>query len=305
MHKRKTRRTIMIKTVSTLAFSVKSIAKKWSGSCAAAMAVATVSLGGCSGGTGSNGDGSGQPSSGPTEVGSVSVFDAKVTFYSRTLTGNTEIGMLETGSAFAKARLVSPLLDQGLTTQEIYLALAPKGAAAPPALVAAQAFEAARMGRSAEVRHVTVDGSALVEKGLLACESAIFTGTPPPDGSQYHWSVDTSFGGGIVTDCTSLDFPGSSYGVCTNTTTDWVIMGGCNDGSGTIFIRVIEGYGGANGSGNCNDFYEIGSYNMATNYYAYWYWSNSGGASYDIATTSAGACSGLNYDMLIANEVHN
>jgi len=84
-------------------------------------------------------------------------------------------------------------------------------------------------------------------------------------------------------------------------------MGGCNDGSPTIYIRAIEGYGGANGSGNCNDFETIGGTNLATNYYVYWYWHNTGGATYNIATTSGGnpECTGLNYDMLIANQMHD
>ena len=132
------------------------IVRKCSIAFAGALLVTIASLGGCGAGTTSS---KGELSSTPSEVGSVTAFDATVTFYSVTHSGKTEIGMRETGSAFAKRLLVAPLLAQGLTSQEIYLALAPPGAVAPPELGAAQADEAAAMRRSAELRHAVVDPS--------------------------------------------------------------------------------------------------------------------------------------------------
>ncbi|HLK39825.1 MAG TPA: hypothetical protein VKU41_23875 [Polyangiaceae bacterium] len=227
------------------------------------------------------------------EIDSVSVLDAKVTFYSAIVDGKTDIGMLETGSAFSKHMIVAPLLAQRLTTQEIYLALAAQGATAPPALVAAQADEAAAMGRSAEVRRVTVDTSQFVEKSLAWCENLIL-GKSAPDGSAYYWSL---FSGNTYSNqCGAQYYPTSTgYGSC-NQTTDWVIMGGCNEGSTTVYIGASEQYGST-----CSNGYSIGTYNMAPGYYAYWYWKNTGGAWYDVGT--AGTCPGANYDMLMGYEV--
>jgi hypothetical protein len=262
---------------------------------AGAALVAIGTVGGCSGGPTSVGSGvSSHPSSNPTEVASVTAFDVKVTFYSQTLNGNTDIGMLETGSAFSKNLLVAPLLRQRLTTQEIYLALAPQGAIAPPALVAAQAAEAAAMNRSAEVRHVTVDSSQFVEKSLTSCENAIL-GTTPPDGSEYVWVL--AYGYSFTDVCESFQYPNLGY-PCSYTT-DWIIAGGCNESSTvTIGVGAFEYYGSGT---SCANSEGIGSYNMAPGYYAYWYWHNTGGAEY-WAYASGSNCTTSQYDMLIGYE---
>ncbi len=253
--------------------------------------------GGCSGGS----NGWNQPSSTPMEVGSVSVFDAKVTFYSVTLDGHTDIGMSETGSAFAKRTLVAPLMAQGLTTQEIYLALAPEGAPAPPALVAAQADEAAALNRSADVRHVTVDTTALAEKSLTSCENAII-GTTPPGGAGYYWQL-APYGLGNTGAYTFTNSCGVElWGGCGYYSTDWFIFGGCNEGSTSVDLYAFEEYGR-----NCTIHYISGNPTvMPVNYYYYWYWHNPGGAMYDIETYNpqSGACSQSSnkYDLVIGDQ---
>jgi hypothetical protein len=174
-----------------------------------------------------------------TEVGSVSAFGATVTFYLLAQDGKTAIGMKETGSAFAKHTVVAPLLAKGLTTQEIYLALAPKGAAVPAALVAAQADEAAQSHRNAEVQLVTVDASQYVEKDLSPCGQEITSSQAPPNTPslrwplQYAWQIGSDsphYGDDINL---TYEYPGlypvRPLGDCRHgyTTTDWVIFGAC------------------------------------------------------------------------------
>jgi hypothetical protein len=210
-----------------------------------------------------------------TEIGSVTIADAKVTFYSRTsysLTSNreTEIGMSETGSAYAKRTIVGPLLAQGLTTQEIYLALAGPGAVAPPELVASQAQEAALLRRSADLRHVTVDTSTLVEKSLTSCENAII-GSSAPYSPEYAWAL---YHGNTQGGIGASDYPG--YGSCS---TDYAIIGICNEGSNSGYYYAMEYYG----SSSCNNYaYQIAAGTLPVGYYYYYYWQNTGGADYEI-----------------------
>jgi hypothetical protein len=263
------------------------------------MLVAIGALGGCgatSGATDTEGEPvpSSAPSAAPTEVGSVSAFDAKVTFYSVTVNGHTDIGMMETASAFAKGRLVAPLLAQGLTTQEIYLALAPEGATAPPALVAAQADEAVSMRRSAEVRHVTVDSSQLVEKSLTACESTIASSIAPPNGAGFFWGID---GARTYTNSYGSQYTGHN---CTYTT-DWVILGACNETSVSLNISAGAFYGNSCGS----LFYASGSSNgvpMGGFQSVAWYFRNLGGAEYFIGTPASDHVSGTQYDLVVGTE---
>jgi hypothetical protein len=181
--------------------------------CAGAVLFASAALGGC-GDEGSTALGSSQPSN-LTEVGSLSAAGVTVTFYSASVNGKSHIGIRENGSAFAKSSPIAALVAQGLTTQEIYLALAPDGAAAPPALVAAQADEAVVLHRSADIRHVTVDKSAVVPKSLAACETRLFSDLAPPYG--FRWSAGPSG-----------TFSNAAYEGL-NETTFWVLLGACNE----------------------------------------------------------------------------
>jgi hypothetical protein len=88
------------------------------------------------------------------------------------------LGVLERGPAGAKA-WTKDLASQGLTTLEMFLALAPEGAEPPQALVDAHTDEARALGRSdASIRRVTVDVNAPVEKSLTTCWADI---APPPN----------------------------------------------------------------------------------------------------------------------------
>jgi len=260
------------------------VVRKCSVAFAGTVLVAIGTLGGCSGGSNSGAQGShgaGHPSLAPTEVASISAFNAKVTFLSVTLNGKTEIGIMETGSAFAKRALVAPLLAKGLTSQEIYLALAPEGATAPPALVGAHADEAAAMSRSAEVRHVTVDTSALLEKDLASCESAII-GTTPPDGSQYYWANTTNSQYSTY-NSNCVAYPYNTDGTCDHFTNDWVISGACNESSSvTAYIFLQEAWNPDQWF-NCQSTYTIADdVAMAPYTYYYWYWHNFNDAAYSL-----------------------
>jgi hypothetical protein len=268
-----------------------------------AMLVAIGAMGGCTaatGGTDAAGEPvpSGAPSATPVEVGSISAFDATVTFYTVTLDGHTNIGMMETASAFAQGRLVAPLLAQQLTTQEIYLALAPEGATAPPALVAAQADEAASLRRSAAVRHVTVDASPLVEKNLIACEGTIGNAIPPPDGSNDWWEINSGR--------TYTNSYGSQYSDhnCTYTQ-NWVILGACNETSVALNIVAGEFYG--NSCGNLSYISAGGGNGVTMGGFGSlaWYWQNPGGAEYFIGTPASDHVSGTQYDLVVGQETCN
>jgi hypothetical protein len=265
---------------------MESMAKRRSAAFVCVLIVAVGSVGGCGNAT-NNGikrNADIGPASGITEVGSLSVSDTTVTFYSETRDGAATIGMSESGSAFAKSTLVAPLLAKRLTTQEIYLALAPTGAVVPPALVLAQESEATMMGRSVDVQHVAVNAAALVEKDLVSCQTAILGGTTP-DGGDTVW---TSYGGSAYTNqC------GNLYGTCS---TDWWILGGCNTGKTTILLAAEE-----NGSG-CEINEPIGSANNLPGHYHYWYWHNSSSANYEIIAYPNPNCSPNAYDLVIGYE---
>jgi hypothetical protein len=265
-----------------------------------AVLVAIVAMGGC--GSGPTGDGtdvssrSSNLAASLTEVGSVSVSDAKVTFYSLTRSGHTDVGMMESGSAFATRTLVAPLLAQRLTTQEIYLALAPNGTAPPPALVAAQADEAAAMGRSAEVQHVTLDTSVLVEKDATWCKNLVYSARPPPDGNNpYFWNTDISQY--ISGQGTSYWYPFSGPG---NYTDEWVIVGACNEGSASVRLWFAEFGQGASGDWVTGQNGTV----MPSGYYAYWYWRNPGGAYYWWQGKAEYPASTGQWDMILGNEVY-
>jgi hypothetical protein len=277
---------------------MKSTTGTRSAALAGASLAAMVSLGGCGSRAGSTGgsDPSSGPSSSPTEVGSISVFDATVTFYSVEQNGKTEIGMREIGSAFAKHRLIAPLLAQGLTTQEIYLALAPKAAIVPRALAAAQVAEAATMHRSPVVRHVAVDKSQFVEKSLDSCEQDIVESQPPPDGYNYYWHRDvlgnSRLGGGYQ----DYEWPGDCGS--DDVTKAWTIFGTCNEpGASATEVIAFENYH----SPACTD-YRIGSYDMGPNQYGYYYWYNTSGASYSLRIIGESCGEECDYDYVFEDE---
>jgi hypothetical protein len=224
----------------------------------------------------------------PTEVASVSIADAKVTFYSVTRDGITNIAMSETGSAFAKHNIVAPLLAQKLTTQEIYLALAPQGATAPARLVAAHAEEAANMGRTAEVRKVAVDTAALTEKSLTSCESAIFGQSTPDSGCRWE-----NFNSGYINGGCAADNQPTNW--C-HYTPNWIIAGACNESTSvTVSLYLAWQYATSpcNGSFNGYDHEDMAPYT-----YYYWYYETTGsGAFYEVLSTDYDSnCSQQQFD---------
>jgi hypothetical protein len=250
------------------------IARKRSVATVAALLIALGAVGGC---TAASGDG-GHPSPGqaevaealsgprPTELASITAYDRKVTFYSRTLpNGQPDFGMSESGSAYDDRPLVATLLRQKLTSQEVYLALAAEGAAAPPALVAAQDQEAAALGRSAEVRHATVP-SEFVQKNWTAQSCANATGFNSTWYQGYIYSYSNTG---------SVDkwFPSATQ--C-QYTKGQITMGTCNSGSVPYDWYMTELYGNS-----CGSEYVIDSLStVQPGQYYYYYWTNSGGAVY-------------------------
>jgi hypothetical protein len=239
------------------------------------------------------------PAAQPVEIGRLSVSDTTIVFYSSTLDGHTNIGMRETGSAYAKSAVVAPLMAQKLTTLEIYLALAPPGTSAPPALVEAQAGEAAAMGRSAEVRQVTVDASTLVEKDLTACESTILDRVPP-DGNEFVW--DAVFGIRITNNqATEWFYPARWICSATQSTAGWVILGTCNEGPDTEGIWLGYGLYDPN-EGGCADYSINGNgQDVPPGHYDFYYWQNTNGVNYEIDTLPEGSGSSV-YDDVIGIE---
>jgi hypothetical protein len=152
---------------------------------------------------------------------------------------------------------VAALFAQELTSQEIYLAFAPDGATAPAALVAAQADEAAAMGRSADLRHATIDRNAVVEKSLAACKSALFVDISSWAGPG-SWSAGPSgtFGGGTTT--RSL-----------TETSNAVVLGACNESSASV---SLSGQGTGKWPGAKNPIVTFGASMGAFQYYL-WFWS--------------------------------
>ena len=288
-----------------------SIARKYTAATMGALLLALGGLGGCGSATSDGGsqtspgrtgaDGRTSSEAPPTEIESVTIYGKTVTFYSATLAnGQTNIGMREKGPSFDTRPLVAPLLSQKLTSQEIYLTLAPKGATAPPALVAVQAQEAARMGRSAEVQHGTLplefeqkDWSPT----LGECQTDVFNAIKPPGGSGYYWqsTIENNFPFSPSVSSSTTSWPGIVDQTC-QFTSNYVIMGTCNPaGSSPYTFYLWEDYGlypwnlpDCDGS-----YYNINGNNGDTvqpGWYYHYYWINYGGADYyeQINTTGSG-----------------
>jgi hypothetical protein len=262
---------------------------------AGALVVAIGSLAGCSSSPGTSGGGEPSPvptevnslSSDPKEVGSISAFDETVTFYTVTQDGRTQIAMRETGSAFGPQAVVPGLLAQHLTTQEVYLALAPPGATAPAELVAAQADEAAAAGRSAEVRLVTVDPTAFAQKTAAACANFLTNTYGPPSG--HYWDV---YGEQQYVN----QYASMQMGFCPNNRVyNWVLIGACNEISNTVGIYAYYKYGS-----NCTYYQLNGGITVNPYGWVYWYTQNGNGAAYVIGAVSGPIQPQNNYDLVMA-----
>ena len=183
------------------------------------------------------------------------------------------LGITEMGSAYDDRPLVGTLLKaQKLTSQEIYLALAPAGATAPPALVAVQAQEAAAIGRSSDaVLHVTVP-SELTQKNWTSLAQCASTIAAAEGGDNLSW-----YSGGHYTATPSsgpeLWYPSATQCVYTK---GQMSMALCNSGSNDIDWYMEELYGN-----NCGSNYQTASkVALPPGWYVWAYWTNSGGADY-------------------------
>jgi hypothetical protein len=201
--------------------------------CAGALFVAVVGAGCSSAGPDHSARGTPRGTKDPsalTEITTVSAAGVSVTFFSAPpVNGHSAIGLFERGSAYAKTSPVAPLVAQRLTAQEIYMALAPDGATAPPELVAAQADQAAMLGRSAEVRHATIDKNAIVEKDLAQCESWTEVDISSWAGSADWTTLGSGEFGGFGSESINESTPGVfGNGANSGGVTMPVLLAGCN-----------------------------------------------------------------------------
>ncbi len=264
-----------------------SIARKCSTATVAALLLALGGLGGCGSVAGPTEVAKPLSGPGPTEVASITAYDRTVTFYSATLAdGQTDIGISERGSAYDDRALVAALLVQKLTSQEIYLALAPEGATAPLALVAAQDREAAALDRSAEVRHAAVP-SELVQKNWTSASQCAATILGSGFQGWYSPYSYTNEAGPLL-----ISYPS---GTACNETKGKIWMGTCNPGSVVYDWYMSELYGSG-----CGSEYVIDSLStVEPGQYYYYYWTNSGGAQYREEENTWGG-PGATFYMIIA-----
>jgi hypothetical protein len=116
------------------------------------------------------------------------------------------IALFATGSMRGASSPVPALLAQRLTSQEMYLTLAGRGAAAPTALATLQAAEAAELGRPAAVRAGSLPPSAAVPSSVASCQSRLFGDISDwagvglwsnKDGVAYPSGSNTQYVGGV------------------------------------------------------------------------------------------------------------
>ena len=237
-----------------------------------------------------------------TEVATVSAAEVTLTFYSSLVDGKSVIGMRERGSAFATSSPVAELVAQNLTSQEIYLALAPKGANAPQALVEAQVDEAAALDRSPELRQVTIDTAAFVEKDLSACEQKLFSDIPAPNGGHWVPGPSSPFGPSYL----DHGDPNAWASETVGPTAGYVLVGACNesDVDVTLFGWANGQWPGANNPVTSWQA-DMGAYQYY-NWYWLYYWNTSGcgsfGCTYGATYTQSAYSYGGVYDIVTAND---
>jgi hypothetical protein len=174
-----------------------------------------------------------QPSLQQQEVASVSRAGLTLTFLREAgPDGRPRIQVVERGTISGPASPLPALIGQRLTSQEIYLALAPRGAVAPAALASQQATEAAELGRDAKVRVVQAAAAApvgAIGNSVATCQTHVYadisdfagvglwsnkSGTAYPSGNQFKYV------GGL-----------SSY-----ETTNFVGFGACNESNSPLTV---------------------------------------------------------------------
>jgi hypothetical protein len=218
---------------------------------------------------------------GPQPVATVTGVDVTVTFLSTTgQDGQPRIGLRELGrTAEAASSPVPGLVAQGLTSLEIYLALAPQGAAAPDALVRVQAAEASQLGRDAAVRTVRAqraESDGMSTLSLDSCKNLI----RPSSWTGIHGAWDKS--GASYSSGYQIKYMGANSGYQTGRK---VALAACNESS-TSHLTASYGY---HQRWNNLGWQSGDTVDVPVGGYAAWYWQwgvwNNGtffGASYQV-----------------------
>jgi len=214
-----------------------------------------------------------------TEVATVTRGSMTLTFLAEP--GSNRIALREQGSRHAGPSPVAGLIAQKLTTQEIYLALAPRGSQAPAALQQAQAGEAARLGRDAAVRAAQVPVTAAAI-GQQACANLVL-----PNDTQWYDYLPQTFASGSATQYVG--------GISSFSTTSLVGFGACNE-SDTAQLKVRYSYVQRWTKQGWTDN-QTGDFPVGPGGYVMWYYAWEGysaatgwmGASYRVTGTSNGS----------------
>lgn len=169
------------------------------------------------------------PGSARDRLAELSLRDVTITFFSlRDPSGQRMIALREQGSAYASSSPLAELAPEGLTSLELYFALAPVGSEPPVELREAHALEAARLRRDAEVRRVRLGNEPVVHR-FRSCSSAMQSHTSS-------WS-----GAGKWGSPTTEEYVEGSHGFRHDARTRAVVLGLCNDGS-TESLLATQGF---------------------------------------------------------------
>ncbi|MEN3356607.1 MAG: hypothetical protein V7637_589 [Mycobacteriales bacterium] len=198
--------------------------------------------------------------------------------------GRPEIALFARGSLRGPVSPVPALLAQRLTSQEMYLTLAGRGAVAPAALAGLQAAEATELGRDATVRAGVLPPAAATNS-VTSCQSRLF-------GDISDWA-----GVGLWSNKGGVAYPSGSQvqyvgGISTYETRNAVGFAGCN-ASANQNLTLDYAY---NQRFNSLGWQQSGTFPVGPGGWGGWYykWLKTvngvpHGASYKIHGSSAGA----------------
>lgn len=198
--------------------------------------------------------------------------------------GQPRIQLFERGSLRGPASPVPALIAQRLTAQEIYLALAPRGAAAPAALADLQAAEAAGLGRPAALRAARPLPTGAVGNSVATCQNHIYA------------DISDFAGVGLWSKKSGVAYPSGAQflyhgGLSSYETTNFVGFGACNESNSNLTASYA-----INQRFNNLGWQQSGTFPVGQGGYAVWWYKYhktvggvTRGASYQIKGSSAGA----------------
>ena len=167
------------------------------------------------------------------EVAVATLGDARVAFLQ--VVGEADITIEEQASIYAVTTPMQQLWGRGLTTLELFQALAPEQTA-PEELVAAHAREAQLLRRDETIRHVSLDMAPLVEKSVTPAQCSVMFNNPYNSNYQ-PWvnqaSYDNKTGGFTVCGGSSCQ---NSY----NYPDEVILLGICNSDSTRVLPYRIH-----------------------------------------------------------------